>query len=244
MNIPKRYARELCSEIGYLPVWPPGKKLRIGNVLAFDRGEYEVQARTLDDLGRRSFTRPGHLRHASRGDVRATIKADTHPAALNVSFASEDALLFDAQDCRVEHLEEVGTLERAIAAATDWNPHWYVVTEVLEAQGLLLLIARQKGASIDVRVPSLDIPSLGGAGVALAASQSGAVTHVQLPVTHGAWHCVGFKAMRYVGASWLRTLKFERAHAMAPTGPARIASYAGAEDLVGSDDDPSYPGAR
>src|SRR6185312_3782217 len=123
-----------------------------------------------------------------------------------------------------------------------WDPRWFVVTEVLEAQGLLLLVAGQGGTSIEVRVPSLDLPSLGGPGVTLGAtSQSGAVTHYQLPVTPGAWHPIGFRAMRYVGASWLRTLKFEHAKAFVAPEPQPVASYAGADDLLGVE---AYPHAR
>lgn len=227
--VPERYAHEISSGLGYIPVWPPGRKVSIGHLVTLSGGDFQVGEQELGDLGETFTTTAGHLRHTSRGDVRVSLKGEGSPATITVSFTSEGSVLFDAKDCRIKHLVQLDALEQMILRDRDWNARCHVVTEVLEARGLLLLIARNKGASIDLQVDSLDLPSLASPGVKFGAEMGGgSVTKFQLPITE-AWHTIGFKAFRY-DPGWLSRLKFKQARAAAADAPD-MSSFATVADL-------------
>jgi hypothetical protein len=156
--------KEISRELGYLVVWPPGSAIRVGDIGSFRSGiSFVVQTQLSElrpDAAFAEVEAPApDLRH-STSDVSVTVDGPV----TRIDFGRAGATFFSASGLRNRRISDYSEVERQIRSLLGdrlWSADWVVVTEVLEADQVLLLVANDANASVELRgVDSrgLDIP--------------------------------------------------------------------------------------
>lgn len=99
------------------------------------------------------------LRH-STGDVSVSVDGPV----TRIDFGRAGAIFFAASGLRSRRIADYSEVEREIRRLLEngtWSADWDVVTEVLEADRVLLLVAKGAGASVELR--GVDLSRLGAA---------------------------------------------------------------------------------
>jgi hypothetical protein len=146
--------KEISRELGYLVVWPPGSAIRIGDIGYFRSGISFVVKTQLSELRPgAAFTEVeipvGDLRHSTDG-VSVTVDGPV----TRFDFRRAGATFFSASGVRHRRIRDYSEVEPQIRSLIEnrmWSADWSVVTEVIEADQVLLLVADDADASVELR---------------------------------------------------------------------------------------------
>jgi hypothetical protein len=166
--IHETYFKELSRALGYLAAWMPNSTLELGDII--DRHTFERQGNISNRQGHRVVfsSRPASTRasfeYSSAGGASIVTKAAGRvfpgsslakaEAGLVVKFSRENAIVFEASDCKSSAIDDLEALTKSVAelsAARDWEPEWVVVTEVVRAAFATIIISSGTAAQIDLR---------------------------------------------------------------------------------------------
>lgn len=187
MPVHARYTSELRERFGYSAMWLPTVGVRLGDIGRFTRYAYEhVGSLSVDhsiDFRVRKESTRGTLSYVSAEGVRvsSTSRADVaalDPAAvggaLSVNFAREGAVLFQAEGCVNEVIEDQRELETEMLRLherNEWPNDLVVVTEVVHAARATILVSGSNDATIELR-GAADLVGLAAAGSRLEVTRS------------------------------------------------------------------------
>jgi hypothetical protein len=157
--------KEISRELGYLVVWPPGSAIRIGDIGSFRSGITFVVKTQLSELRPDAIFTEVEVPVAdliySTGDVSVTADGLT----TRIDFGRAGATFFSAsglRNRRISNYSEVERLVRSLIENRMWSADWNVVTEVVEADQMLLLVAGDADASVVLRGVGSSEPGLPG----------------------------------------------------------------------------------
>jgi hypothetical protein len=157
----EQYSEELRSEFDYLSAWLPNAHIELGDVGNLHRDRFE-RLSSLADLGLRFGVRDRDrgvdLDYSSADSVGVTVQAggEVMPQAsahITVSFDRQHGMVFQAKSCRITEIadrQELGRQVLELARAGQWPTNQVVVTEVISTGPAVVIIARQRGARIDL----------------------------------------------------------------------------------------------
>ncbi|MFE9770906.1 hypothetical protein ACFYOV_04330 [Streptomyces sp. NPDC005931] len=181
------------DHFGYSATWLPTVGVRLGDVGRLTGYVYDHLG-SLQDHGigfrtRKEITE-GSLSYVSTEGVRISSRAHADVQALgspvsggmlSVSFASEGAVLFQAEGCVSEVIDGQREVEQEVLKLHErgaWPKHAVVVTEVVHAARATILIAGGADATIELR-GAADLAGLAAAGSRLeVASQQNIATQI------------------------------------------------------------------
>src|ERR1039457_1608628 len=167
--------KEISRELGYLVGWPPGSAIRVGDIGSFRSGiSFVVQTQLSELRPGAAFAEveapAGDMRH-STSDVSVTVDGPV----TRIDFGRAGATFFSASGLRNRRISDYSEVERQIRSLLGdgmWSADWVVVTEVLEADQVLRLVANDANASIELRGVGLSGPGVPGES-AYVARQTG-----------------------------------------------------------------------
>lgn len=158
------YTVEVEREIAYLGTWLPGARLRLGDIgrmvdrsfvretslsaLGMNFEELDESGHPPRDLGVNSGAALSIEAVAAAGGVLPHgVRAQ---AGVEITFRRRNSMMMRAEGCRRHQFDRLDLVKREILAVHlrgGWEEEWVVVTEVQEAERLLVLIARKSGAT-------------------------------------------------------------------------------------------------
>ena len=158
--------KEISRELGYLVVWPPVSAIRLGDIGSFRSGLSFVVETQLGEL--RPDAALAEVVEAPAPDLRhstSDVSVIVDGPVTRIYFGRAGAIFFAASGLRSLRIADYSEVERQIRSLLEtgtWSADWDVVTEVLEADRVLLLVANGAGASVELR--GIDLPRLGAVG--------------------------------------------------------------------------------
>lgn len=167
----------------YYATWPPGDPVRLGDY-GLLIGRVFARQDNIERLGVRLEVRRDLQRdvfeYKSSGSVSVKLGARTAPgqgppipnAEVTVSFSRDKAIFFQAADCRLDSIENLADVGRALSSLSvggTWDRKSVVVTGVLAAGGTTVLISTGRRASITLQA-SQQIQNLASPGIDLQAT--------------------------------------------------------------------------
>jgi hypothetical protein len=194
MSILKKYNRHLLKR-GYNGPLSFHQPYRLGHIITFDRRSgFEIVGHISDAHFRLKDFEPVERSGAAEADidfgtetgVNIDIKLQgeaqipdsrlaLEDAGLLIQFEKKASYLLKTGGTTVHYLENVaqlGQLVHQLYRNKQWNPHWYIITKLIEAERATLLISNSSKARIELKaqgvVGGLSEDDLVNAGVDLA----------------------------------------------------------------------------
>ncbi len=165
----KTYLQQLKNKFGYRATWEPNLPLKVGYVGKLHKGAFQRYT-SLEEEGIPitidSSSGDGTMSYSSEGGVSIMAKgaADVKPpqaAALGdaeagfiVSFSSENAVVFKANNTTIHSIGNLKDVEKAViekANQRDWDPNYVIVTQVIEADSATVIISNAKDAKMEIK---------------------------------------------------------------------------------------------
>jgi hypothetical protein len=165
-TIVERFTREIRTQWDRSPVWLPGTDVRVGDVGSIDGSSWK-NAGDVSQYGVKPVTRYDQSRtamehistHGVGIELASKAQGSTPIAKARGSFlarfSESGAFIFRAEGTRGNQLRNVRQVQRAILRAWlkgEWDPDLGFVTEVVQAQSGIILIAKSKGGSASVQI--------------------------------------------------------------------------------------------
>lgn len=207
-SIPELYTRQMHEEYHYLACWLPSTRMALGDVGLLSQHMFK-KLTTLAELGI-PFTRDpdSPVADLSTSTTAYTVVSstarvggvDAEPANnLSITFSRSGATLFQASGCVVERIGNLPALDAALRtgyAQGTWRLEYVVVNEVLRTGPTAVFVAKQRGATLDLRISASEptglLPVASTTATSVVTARSGIAADVLAP--DGATPL--FKAMR------------------------------------------------
>jgi hypothetical protein len=171
MTSPKtQYISEIRRSFGYTPVWLPNATVQPGDIVLLD----DDSPTRIDTLRRpglnfnleiREDNSTGDIHYTSAEGVSVTFKAAgsapiansvlaTGDAGMIVEFSRRNAVLLEALGCKTKYIADQVALAKQILElyhADQWEKEWAVVTEVVQADSLIVFLSNTSEAKIELK---------------------------------------------------------------------------------------------
>lgn len=190
-SVARQYTRELAQELRFLPAWPPGVRIELGDIGQIDNENIFGRVTSLANLGINPVEMEASggtetFQYASAGAVQISFKASGQESAalpnvpagkagLGISFSRESATAFRADGVEHRRFADQVALRQEVASlirAGRWDRSWTIVTHVARARSTTALVARSKGAGVEFAL-SADV---GAGGLELLSADVGLQT--------------------------------------------------------------------
>jgi hypothetical protein len=177
MDAPVQYMEELRGELSFYPTWLPSDPIELGSYGRFDRGRFVVDGRLAtqgieviqyEQEYQEGFQRQRGVRIAARAAGAARSEVIDLGTGAELEFERKFAWAFAVQSIRAVAIRNIEAVKKAVLDARElkaWDDDWLVVTELREATGLRVLVARAK----NVKARMLGKGTVDAAKVLLAA---------------------------------------------------------------------------
>jgi hypothetical protein len=146
--------KEISNALHYLTPWPPGASIQLGDVGFFPSGAVfvlETQLSALGvDLDAERSTAP-QLDYRSGG---VTAEPATDRDVTRIHFPEPNSTFFLATNCRIRRIADASKLAAQLTDLQhrgDWNEDWSVVTDVVEADDLVLLVSAEADGFVELK---------------------------------------------------------------------------------------------
>lgn len=190
------YIKELHRSIGYLPIWLPTARVRVGDIGKLTAGGFQgVSSLTTQGIAFDAETDGGigDIQYASSGSVQISTSNESRvPGALGlaggvessikVEFKNGRSIVFHAASCATTRIVELSNLEAALLKRVkkkQWDCDLVVISEVMNAGSATILIASGESAAIELRgqvaqsAIGVNLASVAGAGSIIASKNIG-----------------------------------------------------------------------
>lgn len=176
------YLRAIHDNLGYLAIWLPTVRLRVGDVGTIEDGEFQ-KTTDLKALGLSFKTEKTNsaaalgytssdsvdMKLLGAGDAGSNALPGNAGARLTLEFKRANAVVFQAGNCSGQRVANLADLERAVLSARrsgGWDPRTLIITETLEAEGCTVVISAGSDARVELtaegklQTGSLDLTGL------------------------------------------------------------------------------------
>ncbi len=163
-GMPETYTDEVIAQLGLLGAWLPLSGLALGDIGVMD-GRAFVRESSLADHGiawsehddSSAAPRDRGVNSGAALQIRAGGEAGgplahgvVAEATAEITFGRAHSILMRAEGCRRRRIDRLDLVKKQVLAAHSenrWQEDWYFVSEVQEAERLLVLIARESNAT-------------------------------------------------------------------------------------------------
>jgi hypothetical protein len=143
---------EMSQKLGCLVVWPPGLPIRVGDVGTFLSGisfARQTELSALDiNVSFEPEAEPTTFKYSTDG-----LSVSVDGPVSRVDFPESGGTFLFATGLRGRRISDVPKMAQQVAllfARNQWPEEWHIVTEVMEADLFLLLVANDAGASVEL----------------------------------------------------------------------------------------------
>ncbi len=170
MNLPKRYAKSLRSDLRVRAVWPPMQAIEPGDYGEYEGGIFTRRGNITEDFGVPYTLEPGghrvekfqyHSEHGRSGGL--TVSGGS--AGIEVSLASTHSFFLSVSSCELVHLQRKRAVAELLREAPGWRfLKYHVVWELLRGRDLVFFGSEQGGGGVEVRGSAPDVGAFAAAG--------------------------------------------------------------------------------